>query len=70
MQADKNTMTIEEPQDHGWKYKGDELIVEWDSEENTSRVQERVQLLTRGCKCCTGCTTHRCSCRNPATHVQ
>lgn len=38
-------MTIEELQDHGWKYQGTELLVEWDSEENTRKVQECVDLL-------------------------
>jgi hypothetical protein len=62
-QAAKNVMTMEDLHNNGWKYDGAELVVEWDSEENSRDVRERVDLLTKGCKCRTGCTTLRCSCR-------
>ena len=67
-QADNN-MTTEELNNNGWKYEREELIVNWDSEENTKEVQERVDLFTKGCKCRTGCNTHRCSCRKSGTTV-
>ena len=35
----------------------------WDSEENTKRVEQTVQYLTKGCKCKTGCVTKRCKCQ-------
>ena len=61
--ADNNTMIMEDLPNNGWRYEGAELVVDWDSQENARDVQERVDLLTKGCKCRTGCTTLRCSCQ-------
>ena len=39
---------------YGWNLKDEVLTIDWDSAENISAVEERVMLLTKGCKCKTG----------------
>ena len=46
-----------------WCMKEGVLTVEWDTESNIRAIKERVDLLTKGCKCTTGCSTNRCGCR-------
>ena len=48
---------------HGWHIHEDNLTIDWDSVENIKAIRERVSLLTKGCKCKTGCTTGRCGCK-------
>jgi len=62
-QADREDMVLPSVSQFGWIIDGDKLIVDWDSKENMSEVHERVQQLTRGCKCKTGCGSKRCGCR-------
>ena len=45
---------------HRWKYDDNDLLVDWDSEENISNVKSRVALIKIGCGCRTGCTSARC----------
>ena len=47
----------------GWTVTDGTLSIEWDSKENQIAVTERVGLLTKGCKCRTGCVTGRCGCK-------
>ena len=35
---------------------------------NMQTIRDRVNLLLRGCKCVTGCSTGRCSCRRSKRH--
>ena len=49
--------------DYGWCRENDHLQVVWDAPDNVQRVQRTVDFLTQGCRCKTGCTTHRCKCR-------
>lgn len=35
----------------------------WDTATNLQEIRRRVTYLTQGCKCRTGCDTHRCKCR-------
>lgn len=44
------------------------LSIDWYSDENQSLVRERVQLLTKGCKCKSGCATGRCGCGRKENH--
>lgn len=47
----------------GWNvWKGGEVSVEWDSEENIRHVHHTVSNLTHGCSCKTGCSTRHCKC--------
>ena len=62
-QADRNTMQVANINSYGWKVVDDTLAIDWDSAENQAVVNERVLLLTKGCKCKTGCTTGRCGCK-------
>lgn len=39
------------------------LTVEWDVESNIRAIKERVDILTKGCKCTTSCSSNRCGCR-------
>ena len=39
------------------------LTVEWDTEPNIRAIKERVDLLTKGCKCATSCSTNQSGCR-------
>ena len=62
-QADRNTMEVAEITSYGWNVIDGILSIDCDSDENQAAVNERVLLLTKGCKCKTGCTTGRCGCR-------
>lgn len=39
------------------------MEVQWDTPENVTRAQQKVDYVLNGCKCKTGCHTKRCSCR-------
>ena len=45
----------------GWKVNGEEVEVEWDSDESTKAVQDSL-LPHKGCKCKTSCDNKRCRC--------
>ena len=64
-QAECRNMVLAPLNGNGWTQKDDEnkLCIDWDSEDNMSRVKERVRLLMKGCGCKTGCKTGRCGCR-------
>ena len=62
-QADKNTALLKDLTSHGWLRREDNLVIDWESEGNVKAIEQRVALLTRGCKCKTGCNTLRCGCR-------
>ena len=62
-QADRNEMVLLPITMYGWSLVEGKLTVVWDSEVNIAAVKERVCMLTKGCKCKTGCATKRCSCR-------
>ena len=48
---------------NGWEMVKSEIQVVWDSQENIEDVRSRVEQLTTGCQCVTGCDTNRCGCR-------
>ena len=58
-QADKNTITLPDMEQFGWKITDNELTIVWDTEENIRNIQMRVDAILKGCKC----TTARCGCR-------
>ena len=63
-QADKNDMCLKSLSNHGWALRSNDILtIVWDSKVNIDAVRERVSHLLSGCKCVTGCTTKRCSCR-------
>lgn len=62
-QADCSEMVLLPITRYGWSIVEGKLTVVWDSEVNIRAVKERVCILTRGCKCRTGCATNRCSCK-------
>ena len=64
-QADQNEMLLLPMTSYGWCMNDGTLTVtvEWDTEANIKAIKERVDVLTKGCKCATGCTTNRCSCK-------
>ena len=62
-QANRNEMQVADVTHCGWNVTDGILSIDWDSAENQAAVNERVLLLTKGCKCKTGCKTGRCGCR-------
>ena len=62
-QADRNTMQVADITSCGWNVIDGILSIEWDSDDNQAAISERILLLTKGCKCRTGCTTGRCGCQ-------
>ena len=62
-QADKSKMNLNPMTSYGWMIQDGTLHIQWDTETNISTIKDRVQALTKGCKCTTGCNTNRCSCR-------
>ena len=46
---------------NGWiKDQKGKLAIDWDSQENTMKIRNRVDLVPKGCSCKGGCTTNRC----------
>ena len=62
-QATQNQITYPPLQGNGWKLDNNCLHIEWDSDDNISKVRMRVALLKKGCGCKTGCQTGRCKCK-------
>ena len=62
-QADCQSMLLSPLTSYGWHETNGILSIDWDSLENQTAVRDRVFLLTKGCKCKTGCRTGRCSCK-------
>ena len=62
-QASQNTLQLEDMFSYGWKLVDGKLAIDWDSAQNITRIQQRVTMLTKGCKCKTGCGSSRCGCR-------
>ena len=51
-QATQNQITYPPLQGNGWKLDNNCLHIEWDSDDNISKVRIRVALLKKGCGCC------------------
>ena len=62
-QANSNTMNLKPMTEYGWVVEDNNARTIWDSQIFFQSIRERVHVLLRGCKCITGCTTGRCSCR-------
>ena len=68
-QADRHSMVIPPITRFGWVITNeDNLSVEWDSKRNIQSIRERIQVLTEGCSCTSGCSTRRCGCKKKDTH--
>ena len=62
-QATSSVMIVPDLTEHGWKVDEDGAVtVMWDTPESMEAVQTLLDSLTSGCKCKTGCSTHRCKC--------
>ena len=62
-QANANNMILEPMSEYGWCINNDKLTMQWDTTANMAHISKRIQVLTKGCKCATGCSTNRCGCR-------
>ena len=62
-QSDSSAMTLLPMTSYGWWMRERVVTVEWDTESNIRAIKHRVDLLTKGCKCTTSCSTNRCGCR-------
>ena len=60
-------MVLKPITDYGWSLKNDLLQITWDTEDNMTKVRERVSALLKGCKCTTGCKSRVCGCRKKQT---
>ena len=67
-QADHNSMALQPMTSYGWEVCNQELFIVWDTPENQAAIRHRVNLLLRGCKCTTGCSTGRCGCKRNKRH--
>ena len=67
-QADLNNMVLQPITSYGWALTNQELCIVWDTPDNMAAIRHRVSLLLRGCKCTTGCSTGRCSCKRNKRH--
>ena len=56
-QADHNPMILEPITEYGWTIKDRQLAIQWDTEDNIKAIRDRVTILTKGCKCLSGCST-------------
>ena len=54
--------------DYGWALIEGQLSEVWDTPSNLCKIRERVNLLVRGFKCLTGCTTGRSGCQKNSRH--
>jgi hypothetical protein len=66
-QADRNTMDLKPLTEYGWNLTNNELKVTWDTEDNITKVRQRVSALLKGCKCTTGCKNKVCGCKKRET---
>lgn len=62
-QADRSDLELLPMTSFGWCSDEDQLTMKWDTEFNICAIRQRVDVLTKGCKCATGCTTNRCGCK-------
>ena len=62
-QSDRNIMQVADITRCGWKINNGIVSIDWDSDSNLAAINEKVILLTKGCKCKKGCNSSRCSCR-------
>ena len=62
-QENQNSLTLHSITKYGWTLNDDKLSVVWDTPANLEAIRGRVNLLLRGCKCVTGSSTGRCSCK-------
>ena len=67
-QVDKNSMVLRPITEYGWTLSDNKLTVVWDTLQNMQAIHDRVNLLLKGCKCVTCCTTKRCGCERKNTH--
>ena len=56
-------MTLEPMTNYGRSFHDNTLSTMWDSHDNIAAVHERINVLLKGCKCATGCSTKCCGCR-------
>ena len=61
-QACESSVNLRNLENFGWKLDSGKLEIVWDTEENMTRINERVEKLKKGCGCTTGCDTRKCSC--------
>ena len=61
-QSHSSNMNLALLTNFGWSETGSGIAIDWDSEDNLQAVQQRILMLTKGCKCKTGCVTGRCKC--------
>ena len=61
-QTDHNSMILQPLTQYGWTTKDGQLAIQWDTEDNIKAIRESVTILTKGCKCLSGCSTKRCGC--------
>ena len=67
-QADNSTMSLMPIINYGWKIQDDTLTIEWDMEKNIQSIRDRILILTKGCKCASGCATKRCGCKKKSQY--
>ena len=68
-QATENHITYPSLENNGWKQPdSNTFIIDWDSDENISRIRSTVVLIKKGCGCKTGCITARCKCNKSGNY--
>ena len=63
-------MVLQPLTQYGWKVSGELLTFDWDSDDNMATVRQRVEGLTKDCRCKTGCKTLQCSTSPKENRVQ
>ena len=61
-QANRNNVILPDITKFGWTICDGKLKIVWDTDDNMTKVRERVRTLLKGCGCKSGCQTKRCSC--------
>lgn len=49
--------------DYGWRRENGVLEIVWEVQENVDKARASLEFVLSGCKCKTGCSTRRCSCK-------
>ena len=68
--SNQQAITLKPLTAYGWKIQGEQVLFDWDSDENMTTGRQRVESLMKGYHCKTGCKSGQCGCKKKERDVQ